>query len=125
MKTLVSIFVLFFSFEIYADVGDKYSCKTLETAKIGANGIEKYEKENFTFEWRQNNEIHFDSTSGFAGLTSEVLLGGKEIFYSINYQDKDRGITSFIINYQNGSFVLSGMSSFDGVIGVVATCNKF
>ena len=45
MKTLVSIFILFFSFEIYADVGDKYSCKTLEGAKIGANGIEKYEKE--------------------------------------------------------------------------------
>ena len=93
MKTFLTLFVLFFSSSVFADVGDTYFCETKIKAKLNIENIDSYEDEYFHFYWK-NNRVETDEefSGGYMGADIIWSDGRYEFFYAVDYFINSKGI---------------------------------
>ena len=130
MKTLLTLFVLFFSSNLYAEVGDKYFCKTTSGVLINETEMHSINaNETFAFEWNEKI-IKFSKEGAFAHAKPKILYGFGEMFYAITYMPDpmtfEETIPYDIYSFYEGKITVTTISGpIGGVITLYAKCDKF
>ena len=105
MKTLVSIFVLLFSFEVYADSGDWYDCESTNYITIVDGKFIKYNNIKFKF-LRGKYWLKFGSETKFYLSDEKMTISSQdeEVFTAEIYNIG-------VLKYRNGLFLYTGVTS--------------
>ena len=116
MKTIITIFVLFFLSSVYAGNGDLYICKTKQNFDTTILGSKNYPSESFKFKWIEN-KIKFNKGGYFSEYEIEIIKSIGE--YLIAGDD-----TSKLI-YRDNLFVFSQVfntAEEHSVTTIIANC---
>ena len=117
MKTILTLFVLFFSSLVFAE--EVYFCQSDTVSESSSNGVKEYGEENFKF-IKKNNALEFGNGGFLDNFVMTVFSEGRDYFEAGT--DYTRAI------YLDGLFVLAYVSNLEnshGVISIIANCDKF
>ena len=117
MKTILTLFFLFFSSLVFAE--EVYFCQSDTVSESSSNGVKEYGKENFKF-IKKNNELQFGNGGFLNKIVMPVSSEGKDYF--------EAGTEYTRVIYFDGLFVLANVSNLQnshGVVSIIANCDKF
>jgi len=127
MKTFLTLFVLFFSSTVVAEVGDKYFCKKKYASQTTLEGVERYKLgSTFSFEWKEE-EIVISNDDNFSYVSPEILWGMFEIFYAVHYKTAPSSMQKIPVKvwtFNNGTLMLSNVHSPNWGEQIISECKK-
>ena len=117
MKTLLTLFVLFCSSSVVADVGDVYYCETIQIVQVQINDVVEYPNYKFKFK-RYEKKIEFGEGGYFDNHSLPVVYSYAD-FFTGNYETNE----TFI--YKDNYFLHSLISVENKVNSIIAKCDVF
>jgi len=115
MKILLTLFSLFFSSLVFADVGDVYYCDTNTIVEIFEDEETRYNNQKFKFN-RKENTLEFGEGGYFNNYSLDIIYQAGELFAAGT--DYDR------LNYNDGKLYYALPSNLSkSVINIIASCD--
>ena len=119
MKTLLTLFVLFFSSYLFSAEGEKYFCKTTDVVKVLKSETKDFASFDFNFK-RNQKSISFGKGGYFDDVTMPINNNAVEYFDGRDDYD------SYI--YNEGLFIYSSIINTDeqmDSLTIIANCKIF